>query len=127
MASTQQILDAELAAHNKCIRELTAQLGKEKAEAAAVVEAEAECQRQEAVRKAEAEAAAKQVESNATRRQEEATKKARVEVRKGKHKVDGPPVESSSARASGRAPCTLCVVAGEPCIPQSSHRVKACA
>jgi hypothetical protein len=55
-----------------------------------------------------------------------ANKKALVEIRKGKQKADGPPVELISTGASGGAPCTLCVVAGEPCILQSGPREKAC-
>jgi hypothetical protein len=132
MVSTQELIDAEKATCDQCIRELTAQLDKEKAEAAAVVEAKAVAeaevkhQKQEARRKAEAEAAAKQAESDAANRKEEANTKARVEIRKRKCKAEGPPAELSSARASGGVACTLCVAAGETCIPQPGCRARAC-
>jgi membrane protein involved in colicin uptake len=134
MASTQQLLDAKKATSDQRIRELTAQLDKEKAEAEAavaaeakaVVEAKVEHQRQEAIRKAKAEAAAKQAESDAIRRQEEANKKARAEIRKGKRKVEGPPAESSATRASTGGLCAQCVAAGKLCAPQGGRRATAC-
>jgi hypothetical protein len=120
MVSTQDILNAKMAARDQRIRELTTQIEKEKAEAKVA----AECQRQEAIRKAEVEATAKWEESDAAKREEEAAKKARVEIRKGKWKADGPPAELSSARVVGRASCTLCVAAGQPYIPQPVYSCK---
>jgi hypothetical protein len=134
MASTQELLNAQKATCEQRIRDLMAQLDKEKAEAEAAavaeakvaVEAEVECQQQEAKRKAKAEANAKQVEANAIRWQEEANKKARVEIRKGKHKAEGPPAELGSAGVSTRGPYAQCVAAGKSCVWQGGHRAMAC-